>query len=139
MTNAAAKTPAKVTIDCDRCDGKGYLHGMSHYAAGRCFLCAGSGQRKVTPYVENVAHLDAAAIAVRAEMAERAVKSAAFVATFAGLDAATIADRFVNLSDAKVCRLYDVAYQLTSTGAAELCEGAAETLYRRGLLIRRAA
>lgn len=35
-------TPAKVTIDCPKCDGKGYIRGFDHVQGGVCFECMGS-------------------------------------------------------------------------------------------------
>lgn len=50
MTNAQTAPIATKTLgNCDRCDGKGWLHGMSHYANGTCFLCRGTGRRAYTP------------------------------------------------------------------------------------------
>jgi hypothetical protein len=137
MTNAAAKTPAKVT--CPACNGRRYINGFESIADGICFTCNGSGVVSINHRAARAEVLTPAQIEARAEAAKLGAVQAAFVATFAGLDAATIADRFVNLSDAKVSRLRDVAMNRTGPGAAELEKGAFETLDRRGFILRRAA
>jgi hypothetical protein len=30
------------TVNCPKCDGKGYIAGLSHYANGVCFCCNGA-------------------------------------------------------------------------------------------------
>ena len=99
MTNAAAKTPAKVTIECDRCEGKGYINGFGHYANGVCFLCAGNGTRLVTPYEQKIS----------AEMAERIAaakiendKRAAFIARFDGAEPRLVVARFRTYTEDQV-------------------------------------
>jgi hypothetical protein len=133
MTTAAAK------ITCPACNGNRYINGFEAIADGICFTCNGAGIVSINHRAARPEVLTPAQIVARAEAAARGAAQAAFVATFAGLDAATIADRFVNLGDAKVSRLHDVAMGMTSVGAAELEKGAFEALDRRGLIFRRRA
>ena len=137
MTNAAAKTPAKVT--CPACDGRRYLHAFGHIEDGVCFTCAGVGVVSINHRAARAEVLTPAQIEARAEAAKLGALQAAFVATFAGMSPAAVADRLVNLSDAKVSRLHDVALSRTGPGAAELERGALEALDCRGLIVRRAA
>ena len=59
--------------------------------------------------------------------------------TLSVMTAAAAADLLINVSDAKVGRLFEVTLDSTATGAAELHAGAREALSRRGLFLRRAA
>ena len=133
MTTAAAK------ITCPACNGNRYINGFEAIADGICFTCNGAGIVSINHRAARPEVLTPAQIVARAEEAKRAGAQAAFVATFAGMNPAAVAERLVNLSDAKVSRLHDVAVNMNTTGAAEMEKGALEALYRRGLMIRRAA
>ena len=133
MTNAATK------ITCPACNGRRYLHAFGHIEDGLCFTCNGSGVVSINHRAARPEVLTPAQIEARAEAAKLGAVQAAFVATFAGMTPAAVADRFVNLSDAKVSRLYEVAFNMTGPGAAELERGAFEALDRRGFIFRRAA
>jgi hypothetical protein len=39
-------------INCPKCDGKGYIAGLSHYANGVCFCC--NGAKTVTVNITNL-------------------------------------------------------------------------------------
>ena len=133
MTTTAAK------ITCPACNGNRYLTHFGHIEDGLCFTCNGAGIVSINHRAARPEVLTPAQIAARADEAKRAEAQIAFVATFAGMNPAAVADRLVNLSDAKVSRLHDVAINMNTTGAAEMEKGALEALYRRGLMIRRAA
>ena len=131
--NAAAK------ITCPACNGRRYINGFEAIADGICFTCNGSGLASINHRAARAEVLTPAQTVARAEMDRRAAAQTAFIATFAGMTPAAVADRFVNLSDAKVTRMHDVAMNMTGPGAAELERGAFEALDRRGYIIRRAA
>lgn len=116
-TNLAALEPtmskspaAKMTIECDRCDGKGRIYGFSHYAAGICFACEGKGQRKVTPYTQEVT----------AEMAERIAKAEAeekiqraFVDAHKGLSTDQLVKKLGNIGPDKMRALHAFVAQVS--------------------------
>ena len=91
MTNAAAKTPAKILATCDKCEGKGSIYGFSHYANGVCFLCEGNGTRYVTAHEAKVTAETAARIAAAAVENDR---RAAFIARFDGVEPRLVVARF---------------------------------------------
>ncbi len=99
MTNAAAKTPARILATCDKCEGKGSIYGFSHYAAGVCFDCSGNGTRYVTAHEAKVT----------AEQAERMAaakvendKRAAFIARFDGVEPRLVVARFRTYTEDQV-------------------------------------
>ena len=98
MTNAAAK-PAKILVTCDRCEGKGYIHGMSHYAAGVCFLCAGNGDRYVTAHEAKVTAEQAECMAAAKIEND---KRAAFIARFDDVEPRLVAKWFAKMDADKV-------------------------------------
>ena len=126
MINAAAK----ILVVCDRCEGKGYLYGMSHYAAGRCFLCAGVGKRKVTPYAQQVT-AEMIAAAEKADAEEKVIR--AFVEAHLHLSRAQVVAKFGALGFEKIYRLHgSVAGYVTAgdTAAAPML-AALKTLLER--------
>ena len=134
MTNAAANK-----ITCPACNGRRYINGFESIADGICFTCNGSGVVSINHRAARAETLTPAQIEARAEAAKFGAVQATFVATFAGMTPAAIADRFVNLSDAKVSLLRDVVMGMTGPGAVELERGAFEALARRGFIVRRRA
>ena len=109
----ANQTATKITITCDRCEGKGYINGMGHYANGVCFLCAGAGQRKVTPYVQKItAEMEAAAAKANAE--EKVV--CAFIEAHLHLSKDQVVKKLSALSFEKVYRLHSVVCGVVRQG-----------------------
>lgn len=55
----------KVTCDCHKCGGTGYIAAFAHIANGDCFTCKGTGKVTYRPSKQNVQPLsDAAAKAI---------------------------------------------------------------------------
>jgi len=114
--NAAAAKPAKILATCDRCEGKGYLDGMSHYAAGVCFLCAGAGKRKVAPYVQVMTPAMIAA-AEKADAEEKVVR--AFVEAHLHLSRAQVVAKFGALGSEKVYKLHGFVAGYVTAGETD--------------------
>lgn len=133
MTNAAAKTPAKVTIECDRCEGKGWLRGMEHYADGVCFLCAGKGTRKITPYAQQIT-AEMIAAAAKADAEEKAVR--AFVEAHLHLSASQVVKKLGALRFEKVYKLHGFVAGYVNNGlaAARPMLAALKTLLERFII-----
>ncbi len=130
MTNAAAKTPAKITVTCDRCEGKGYINGFNHYADGVCFACEGKGKRFVANYVQTLT-AEMIAAAEKADAEEKIVR--AFVEAHLHLTAAQVVVKFGALRFEKVYRLHGsvAGYVCNGEHAAEPMLAALKTLLER--------
>lgn len=128
--NTAPKTAAKILTTCDKCDGKGYLRGLAHYANGVCFQCGGTGK-------VDAALSDAL---MNAETREYVASIRAWLAGFDGAEVATVARKLAGLSPKKLCEVRAAALESREFPGGEVVYQACnEVLFARGHLIRRAA
>jgi hypothetical protein len=103
MTNAAAKTPAKILATCDKCEGKGSIYGFSHYAAGVCFDCSGNGTRYVTAHEAKIS-AEMTAAAEKADTQEKVIR--AFVEAHLHLTTAQVVAKLGAVSFEKIHNLH---------------------------------
>jgi hypothetical protein len=128
MTNAAAKTPARILATCDKCEGKGYINGFGHYANGVCFLCEGNGTRYVTAHEAKISAETAARIAAAAVEND---KRAAFIARFDGVEPRLVVARFRTYTADQVWAIRQHCAGTTTRGASpgeRVCYWAASTV-----------
>ncbi len=107
-----ARPAAKKTlVTCDKCQGKGYLRGLAHYAQGVCFDCNGTGKCAHKSFQQVVE--DPAIVAKReSDYAARL----AFVETHRGMSRADIVKKFEAVDYKKVWALHGFVATLVSNG-----------------------
>ena len=128
--NAAAK-PAKILTTCDKCEGKGYLRGLAHYAAGVCFQCGGCGECEYKAYqqpAEDPAVVEAREAAHTARLA--------FVEAHRGMTRAQIVAKFGRVDYVKVWALHGFVGGLVADGDTDLrhmLNGLADIMVREAI------
>lgn len=78
-------------IDCPKCDGKGFIDGLSHYANGICFCC--NGKKVVTVDTEKL----------KSKISDSSRRKAEWIM-------ASTEDSYRNLSFAKLSAIRDFAH-----------------------------